>query len=334
MKLRICIITLFVILIFILNTVAHVPISAGENNSLETAIEVKEPTKSWAIYDEIHEPGESKYYKFTMEQGQRLKISLFVTKKGFNPGVVVMGKGLTSQGILPSGVEIPTGYNYIVFEGEKTNNREYEPFTPSSYYFTADVDITVNITDVYYIAVFDESNHGKVGIAIGFIETFSVNEWLLIPINAINIHIWEGQNIAVIIAPLILTIIIGIGILIWIRKKEHNLQLNNQALLGLFTAFLFIGSGLMILMQMIIALAGSSADNSVIITLIFGLLPILFGILLIRTSMRIVKELNKTNRAILLVIGIFGLIFWSGVIIGPVLTIISSLLPNTTTLKK
>jgi len=90
----------------------------------------------------------------------------------------------------------------------------------------------------------------------------------------------------------------------------------------------------MILMQMIIALAGSSADNSVIMTLLFGLLPILFGILLIRTSMRIVKELNKTNRAILLVIGIFGLIFWSGVIIGPVLTIISSLLPNMTTLKK
>jgi len=334
MKIRICIITMFVILIFILNTVAHVPISAGENNSLETAIDVKEPTKSWAIYDEIHEPGESKYYKFTMEQGQRLKISLFVTKKGFTPGVVVMGKGLTSQGILPSGVEIPTGYNYIVFEGEKTNNREYEPFTPSSYYFTADVDITVNNTDVYYIAVFDESEHGKVGIAIGFIETFSVTEWLLIPINAINIHIWEGQNITVIIAPLYLTIITGIGILLWIWKKEHKLQLNNQATLGLIAAFLFIGSGLMILMQMIIALVGSSADNSVIITLLFGLLPILFGILLIRTSMRIVKELNKTNRAILLVIGIFGLIFWSGVIIGPVLTIISCFLPNMTTLKK
>jgi len=334
MKIRICIITMFVILIFILNTVAHVPISAGENNSLETAIKVKEPTKSWAIYDEIHEPGESKYYKFTMEQGQRLKISLFVTKKGFTPGVVVMGKGLTSQGILPSGVEIPTGYNYLVFEGEKTITREYEPFTPSSYYFTADVDITVNNTDVYYIAVFDESEHGKVGIAIGFIETFSVTEWLLIPINAINIHIWEGQNITVIIAPLYLTIITGIGILLWIWKKEHKLQLNNQATLGLIAAFLFIGSGLMILMQMIIALAGSSADNSVIITLLFGLLPILFGILLIRTSMRIVKELNKTNRAILLVIGIFGLIFWSGVIIGPVLTIISCFLPNMTTLKK
>jgi len=334
MKIRICIITMFVILIFILNTVAHVPISAGDNNSLETAIEVKEPTKSWAIYDEIHEPGESKYYKFTMEQDHRLKISLFVFDKGFTPGVVVMGKGLTSKGILPSGVEIPTGYNYLVFEGEKTNTREYEPFTPSSYYFTADVDITVNNTDVYYIAVFDESNHGKVGIAIGFIETFSVTEWLLIPINAIYIHIWEGQNIVVIIAPLYLTIITGIGILLWIRKKEHKFQLNNQALLGFFAAFLFIGSGLIILMQMIIALVGSSADNSVIITLLFGLLPILFGILLIRTSMRIVKELNKTNRAILLAIGIFGLIFWSGVIIGPVLTIISSFLPNMTTLKK
>ena len=334
MKIRIYMILILLMLLLITNTNAHVPISGGENNSPETAIEVLEPTKSWAIYDEIHEPGESKYYRFTMEQGQRLKISLFVTKKGFTPGVVVIGKGLTSQGILPSGVEVPTGYNYLVFEGEKTNTREYEPFTPSSYYFTADVDINITNTDVYYIAVFDESDHGKVGIAIGFIETFSVAEWLLIPINAINIHIWEGQNIAVIIAPLYLTIIIGIAILLWKRKKEHKLQLNNQATLGLIAAFLFIGSGLMISMQMIIALTGSSSDISLVITLIFGLLPILFGILLIRTSIKIVKELNNKNRAVLLILGVFGLIFWSGVIIGPVLAIINSLLPNMTTNKK
>jgi hypothetical protein len=327
-------ILIMLMLLFITNAVSHVPITGGENNSLGTAIEVIEPTKSWAIYDEIHEPGESKYYKFTMEQGQRLKISLFVNKKGFTPGVVVMGKGLTSQGLLPSGVEVPTGYNYLVFDGEKTNTREYEPFTPSSYYFSADVDINITTNDVYYIAVFDESNHGKVGIAIGFVETFSVTEWLLIPINTINIHIWEDQNIAVIIAPLYLTIIIGIGILVWAMKKGYKLQLNNNAILGIFAAFLFIGSGLMILMQMIIALAGSSADISVIITLIFGLLPILFGILLMRTSIKIVKELNKKNRAVLLILGVFGLIFWSGVIIGPVLAIITSFLPNMTTRKK
>ncbi|UCB57875.1 MAG: hypothetical protein JSV67_04505, partial [Thermoplasmatales archaeon] len=293
MKSRIYMIFILIMLLFIKNAVSHVPITGGENNSLETAIEVMEPTKSWAIYDEIHEPGETKYYKFTMKQGEILRISLFVNKEEFTPGVIVMGKGLTSQGILPSGVEVPTGYGYLVFEGEKTNIREYEPFTPSSYYFTADIDINVTTNDLYYIAVFDELDHGKVGIAIGFIETFSVTEWLMIPINAINIHIWEGQNIALIIAPLYLTIIIGIIILIWISKKEHKLQLNNQAILGIFAAFLFIGSGLMILMQMIIALTGSSADISIIITLVFVLLPILFGILLMRTSIKIVKELNK-----------------------------------------
>ncbi len=334
MKIRIYVFLLLLMLLFITNAVSHVPITGGENNSLETAIEVIEPTKSWAIYDEIHEPGESKYYKFTMEQGQKLKISLFVTNKDFTPGIVVMGKDITSQGVLPSGVVVPPEYNYLVFKGEKINTKEYEPFTPSSYYFTTDFEINVTSTDVYYIALYDESDQGKVGIAIGFIETFSVIEWLLIPINAINIHIWEGQNIAVIIAPLYLTIIIGLGILLWIRKKEHKLQLNNQAALGLVAAFLFIGSGFIILMQMIIALAGSSVDNSVIITLLFGLLPIIFGILLIRTSMRIVKELNKTNRAMLLMIGFFGLIFWSGVIIGPVLAIITSFLPNMTTIKK
>jgi hypothetical protein len=327
MKIRIYMFLLLVMLLFITNAGSHVPITGGENNSLETAIEIIEPIKSWAIYDEIHEAGESKYYKFTMEQGQKLKISLFVTKNEFTPGVVVMGKGFTSQRVLPSSVEVPPEYDYLVYEGEETNTKEYEPFTPSSYYFTTDVEINIPRTDVYYIAVYDESDTGKVGIAIGYIETFSVTEWLLIPINAINIHIWEGQNIFAITAPLYLTIIFGIGVLVWIREKVYTFQLNNNAMIGIFAGFLFIGSGLMIFMQMILALTGSSADNSVVITLIFSLLPIVFGILLIRTSIRIVKEFNKENRIILFVLGIFGLVFWSGLLVGPVLAIMTSFLP-------
>ena len=156
---------------------------------------------------------------------------------------------------------------------------------------------------------------------------FSVIEWLLIPINAINIHIWEGQNIFVITAPLYLTIIFGIGILSWILKKAYKIQLSSHILLGISAGFLFIGSGLMIFMQMIIALAGASAENSAVITLIFGLLPILFGVLLIRISIRIVKEFNKEDRVLLFVLGLLGLIFWSGVIVGPVLAIMTSFFP-------
>jgi len=333
MKSRISISLMLITLIFIFNAVAHVPITGGENNTLETAIEVREPTKSWAIYDEIHEPDEAKYYKFYMKSGQRLKISLFTPQEGFTPGVVVMGQGLTSEGILPSGIEVPDGYNTMVFEGEKSNTREYEPFTPTSYFFTADVDMNINTTGTYYIAVFDESDHGKVGIAIGFVETFSITEWLLIPIDVINVHIWEGQNIALILAPLYLTILAGIGILFFMIKREHKIKLNLYASIIMFASFLFIGSGLMVLVQMIIALAISSSGSSAVVTLIFALLPIILGISLLRVAFKIPKKLTNKSRIIMLVLGVLGLVFWSGIIIGPIITIVASMIPAKTKIK-
>ena len=97
--------------------------------------------------------------------------------------------------------------------------------------------------------------------------------------------------------------------------------------LGVFAALLFIGSGVLLLTQMIIALATSSIEPLIIVTLLFGLLPILFGTLLLRISMRIQKEMNKKTRVKIFIYGILGLVLWSGVIIGPILAIVTSLLP-------
>ncbi len=327
MKIRICIIITIVFILFILNAVAHVPIAGGENISLESAIEIREPTKSWAIYDEIHKTGEVKYYKFSMIRDQRLRLSIFVVEEGFTPGVVIMGKNLTSKGVLPSGVELPSDYGFLVFEGLESDYREYEPFTPTSYYFTSDVDINVNDTGLYYIAIFDESGIGKVGVAIGFVETFSLTEWLMIPIDTINIHIWEDQNIALILAPLYLTIIIGFVIILWQSKKEYNSKMNIFRLVLMFAAFIYFGSGFIILMQMIIAILVSSANASIIVTLIFVLLPLIFGYLLIRSSIKINHKLNLNERLKIFLLGLFGLIFWCGIIIGPILVIIISILP-------
>ncbi len=327
MKLRIYIIIMFVSLLFTINTIAHVPIAGGENINLESSIEIKEPTKSWAIYDEIHETGEVKYYKFSMMQGQRLRISIFVVEEEFTPGVVIMGKNLKSNGVLPSGVELPSDYGFLVFEGIEAEDREYEPFTPTSYYYTTDVDINVNDTGLYYIAIFDEIGIGKVGVAIGFVETFSLTEWLLIPIDTINIHIWEGQNIALILAPLYLTIIIGFGILLWQRKNDYYSRINLYRLVLMFTSFLYIGSGFIILMQMINAILVSSVSSSIIVTFIFVLLPLIFGYFLLRTTIKSSDKLNISKRLKIFLLGLFGLIFWCGIIIGPILVIIISFIP-------
>ena len=165
------------------------------------------------------------------------------------------------------------------------------------------------------------------GVAIGFVETFSLTEWLMIPIDTINIHIWEGQNIALILAPLYLTIIIGFGIILWGNKNEKKPKSNIYRLVLMFAAFLFIGSGFIILMQMIIAILFSNANSSIIVTLIFVLIPVIFGYLLLKTSIKLNNKLNLNERLKIFLLGLFGLIFWCGIIIGPILVMIISFLP-------
>jgi hypothetical protein len=51
---------------------AHSPTVAGDNESVATATVISDPTKSWAVYAELHEGGEAQYYKFDISAGQTI----------------------------------------------------------------------------------------------------------------------------------------------------------------------------------------------------------------------------------------------------------------------
>jgi len=301
--------------------IAHVPVGVGENTSIETATIVEEPTKSWAIYDEIHETSEAKYYKFHMEADQRLKIQLYSPDQDFSPNLILMEPGTTKDENIPEFIEIPDNYGASIFYGQQSDEKEYEPFTPASYYYILDFDMNVNATGDYYLAVYSPTNHGKIGIAIGYVETFSAIEWIRIPIDTINIHIWEGQNLFLILAPMILSIIVGIA-LIFYKKLTKNFNLKKWMIY--ITGLIYLGSGLIILAQMIFAAATSSFGAGVLITSIFIIIPIILGLILINMSMKKIEQKQRMTIIKLLLIGILGIIFWSGLIIGPILSIISA----------
>ena len=58
--------------------VAHSPTTTGDNESLANAALVREPTKSWAIYSDIHKGGEARYYKLELKSGERLHAGIFL----------------------------------------------------------------------------------------------------------------------------------------------------------------------------------------------------------------------------------------------------------------
>lgn len=315
-------------LVFVPVVLAHAPLpQPTDNENLETALVIPDPTKSWALYAELHEGGEAEYYRLDLEDGERLYTQLFIPtseKDSFLPNLVIMGPGITSHDAIPEYVEVPEGAGVMLVEAQLPDEPSYEPFTPSSSYFLAQVDFEVSSTGTYFIAVFEPSQGGRYGLAIGYREEFGLDEWIRIPIDIIGIHQWEGQSLALILAPMIATVIIGFILLFWKQKAKFR---NVFYLTGVSAGLLYIGSGAMMFTQMILALTTVKPDLSVLVTVVFALIPILLGIAILRLTTKDRDHISKRVRILLAVLGILGLFAWAGLIVGPALSLLTSVLP-------
>ena len=322
----------FVIFVFLFllatSAMAHTPLNPSvENHSLDTAFEVPNPTKSWTLYRELHHEGKAEYYELYLNAGERLRASLYTKeyKENFAPHLIIMGEDLQLADSLPSFIEIPQGFGASLVEPSKPEKPEYEPFTPASYYYLIDIDVTISNEGKYYLAIYEpNAEEGKYGIAIGYKEEFTFSEWLLIPFDVISIHEWEGQSLIVILMPLLLALVLGLGLLAW----KSLIKLNIFNILGIVAGLFYLGSGLMLLMQMLFALYGALFNGLVVLTLIFIALPLVIGYVLLRKTVRGEGSLSKRDRVGFLVLGLVGLFTWSGLLLGPALAMVVGILPN------
>jgi hypothetical protein len=224
---------------------------------------------------------------------------------------------------VPSFVEVPAGYSASLVKGLRPPAPEYEPFTPTSYYFVVDYVENVEQEGDYYFAVFEPQSGGKYGLAIGYVEEFTVVEWLKIPFDLLGIHVWEGQSLLMVLAPLLLTLIISFPLL----QMRYKLPLGLVTSVGLIAGLLDVGSGLMTFVQMVIAINGATQTETYPLTLLFALNPIILGVLILLKTVRYKSDWSTKDRAIIIILGALGLVFWAGLIAGPILAIILALSP-------
>jgi hypothetical protein len=315
-------------MVIILPVDAHVPISADNNKNLNTALSVENPLKSYAIYGHLHDAGDVGYYQFNLNAGDQLKLSLMST--GFDapvPDMVVMSPG-NSESIndLPQTIDVPPGYRAEMIKGQKPVTAEYEPFSPAAIFNVA--SYSKNITDpgTYYVAVISPAGETQYSIATGYLEEFSLQEWLLVPINLIGTHLWEGQSILAILAPF-LAVIILVLILIARRERKNKLKKSLSFWLATIAGLCYLGGAAIVLVQMFRVLMETGFSAGVSVTIIFAVIPIILGIWALRAA-RSPSPLTKKDRLSLGIIGVLGLVFWAGLIIGPVIAIIAALVPE------
>jgi hypothetical protein len=309
------------------NVFAHAPDQPTDNESLGTAYAISDPAKSWALYAELHEEGEAQYYKFDLPQNERLFVQLFVPtseKSSFVPNLVVMGPGIASQDVVPEYVETVEAVGIMLLTGERSSSATYEPFTPSSFYELASLDQEASEGGTYHLAVYGPSQGGHYGLAVGYKEQFGLDEFIRIPIDVIGIHQWEGQSLLFILAPLILTLVIGLAILVLKRPATLRTLFGG---IGVFAGLLYLGSGFMTLTQTILALTTANPDLGVVLTAIFILIPILLALAIFRLTIH-GKQITVKTRVFMAILGILGLFAWAGLLIGPALALIVSFLPS------
>jgi hypothetical protein len=299
-------------------------------HSLDEAVLIENPTKSWVIYSLIHEAAEPHYFYFDLPAGARIRLMLMVpipeADIGFRPELALMGNGLTNLSTPPTYLEIPSGAEVMILE-PTTPHPEYEGFTPTSFVQLYDLDITAPTTGRYYLAYYEPNMPGNFAIAIGYEESFSFTEWVTIPFTVLVTHLWNHQTPAALLAPVLITLLLGLILIIWrypaLRTKDQLLSW-----LGITTGLLFIASGVFLFYQMGLALLLVPVNVQIGITILFATLPIVLGLFTIRSCVSTNWQQQPRQLFILFVLSILALFLWAGWIIGPVLLLITAAIPS------
>jgi len=307
----------------------HAPLMPGSNESLATATLISDPTKSWAVYAELHEGGEAQYYSFYIAEWQRIHISLLKStapdNQEFLPSLVLMGPKLDMRGAVPKYVQVPEGAGSIVVEGKNPTQATYEAFAPSAFYQLADLQLDAPSSGTYYVAVYENSRGGHYGLAIGDRESFTLSEWIFTPLSVISMRQWADQSPMLTFAPAAATLAVCMTILIMRRRTGESPRTPSQWT-GAVAGLLFLASGFTVISQMLLALTLAPLGLDVIVTIVLASVPILLGVFAIRFALR--TTTSNRARASMAVLGLLALFAWAGLVVGPILAIVSSVLPQ------
>ena len=313
------------------DVLAHAPLDTGTNENITSATIIPDPVKSWAIYATLHEGNEAQYYRFDINAGQRIHISLFTTTTGedaaFSPAIALMGEDIPVQGAVPAYVQVPPGARIMAVSPVRASYATYEAFAPSSFVGLAEISWDATATGTYYLAVYDPvQGGGNYGIAIGDQESFTPAEWIQSPLALLNVYQWERQDLFLVLAPA--AIILVVGILLILTRKPAGTPLDLPGWFGAVAGLLFLGTGATLFTQMTYALLHAPPDPLVVVTFIFIMSSVILGLATLRHAFLHARIWTFRHRIILAILGLLALIAWSGYIVGPALAVIASALPS------
>ncbi len=317
MRIQIPACILLMVILLVLPVSAHVPgVTKGD------VVIVPDAEKSYAWYGSLADADEVDHYRIVAEVGTEIRLSLSSPESGVTPSVALIGPGITGQVPLPDFIEVPEGQGSVLIPAGNDPEISYEPFTPMAMYEISSYSAAVPAAGEYTVAVFGDG--GRYILATGYLEEFSLTEWLGIPVSVLGVRIWQGQSLFLNLVPILGAVLVGAW---WFRKRISSPSWPGVWLLAI-AGFACIGSGILVILQMVIAGMLTGPVASMTLTAFFAAIPVLLGVFLVRIAGKTGPSPSYRDRGVMAVLGILGLVFWAGLIAGPVLAIAASLLPG------
>ena len=306
---------------------AHVPSFPEDNTTPERALQVPDAVKSWSFYDRL-EPGQVRYYTFSLDAGERLRVGTFTPQsRAFTPSLVVMSPALQSSGPVPEGVTVPDEMGHAVVAGERPERASYEPFAPSANYHTADVDRFVETDRTYLVAVYEpDDRSGQAGVALGYSEEFSPTEYATVPFDLVQTRLWAGQHPLTLLAPWLLTLAAGTT---FVRRRWREAW-DPTVLRGLLVGagLLVLGSAVSTAGQTALALAKTGPTAGALVTAAFVVVPLACGAWALGVALRDSPLNSRWTRVGLATAGVATLLTWAGFIVAPAALVALAVLPR------
>ena len=324
---RLAVIFLLIVCI-ILPSAAHVLVTADGNTDIRTVYPVEIPTKSYVMYGHLPQAGESAWYQLRMKPGDRLVVSLMTP--GYNASVldmIVMSPGTSLSPVgLPLSINVPEGYFAEIINGGAPRSATYEPFSPAAVFEVASYSRENTPPGLYYVVIVSSANETSYSIAVGYVEELTPLEWVLVPVNVIITHLWEGQSILVILTPFLAVVIFGF-IVISRRESRKGPRMTYSGWLATIAGLCYLGGAAITVVQVVRAIAVTGLASSVAVTLVFAIIPMVLGIWVLRIG-RQSSGITIHDRIFLVLIAILGSVFWAGLVIGPVIAIAAAAFPE------
>lgn len=170
---------------------AHRPLWSGVDGEI---IVIPDMSTSFALYQELRQPGQVDIYEFQAEMGDELYAGINIPQidglESYGVSMALVGPNLPTSDVGQLPIEAPEGMGALLFPSQPGDDF-YEPFTQTSFWGRQSAEAMAPDAGSYYLLVWNPSGEtGKYVVDVGREEVFSAGDFLRFPIWWVKVHIY------------------------------------------------------------------------------------------------------------------------------------------------